>query len=46
MVALLSGALFSMPAVAAADPVAPQPNTPCSSNLSDVMTWLPDATMP
>jgi hypothetical protein len=46
VVALLSGALFSMPAAATADPVAPQPDTPCSSNLSDVMTWLPDATMP
>jgi hypothetical protein len=31
---------------ASADPVAPQPGTGCSSDLSDVMTWPPDAKMP
>lgn len=34
--------LLSVPAVASADPVLPQPGTPCSTELSDVMTWLPD----
>jgi hypothetical protein len=38
--------LFSAPAVVWADPEAPQPGTPCSSDLSDVMTWPPDANMP
>ena len=33
--------LLSTPAVASADPEAPQPGTPCASNLSDVMTWPP-----
>lgn len=44
-VASLTAALWS-PAVATADPVAPQPDTPCASNLSDVMTWPPGAKMP
>ena len=43
--ASLAAALWS-PAVATADPVAPQPDTPCASNLSDVMTWPPGAKMP
>jgi hypothetical protein len=38
--------LFTAPGVASADPVAPQPNTPCPSGFSDVMTWLPGAKMP
>jgi hypothetical protein len=39
---------FSLPVapVSSADPVAPQPNTPCMSSLSDVMTWPAGATMP
>jgi hypothetical protein len=44
-VASLTAALWS-PTVATADPVAPQPDTPCASDLSDVMTWLPGAKMP
>jgi hypothetical protein len=43
--ALLTAALWS-PTVATADPVAPQPDTPCASNLSDVMTWPSGAKMP
>lgn len=38
--------LLSAPGVAAADPAAPQPNTPCPAELSDVTTVAPDATMP
>ena len=41
----LTAALWS-PTVATADPVAPQPDMPCASNLSDVMTWAPGAKMP
>jgi hypothetical protein len=44
-VASLTAALWS-PMVATADPVAPQPDTPCASNLSDVMTWPAGAKMP
>ena len=44
-VASLTAALWS-PTVATADPVSPQPDTPCASNLSDVMTWPPGAKMP
>jgi hypothetical protein len=44
-VASLTAALWS-PTVATADPVAPQPDTPCASDLSDVMTWPPGAKMP
>ena len=46
MVAVAWRLLLSSSAVAAADPVAPQPDTPCASNLSDAMTWPPDAKMP
>jgi hypothetical protein len=38
--------LVSTPAVASADPVAPQPGTPCSSDLSEVMTWPADNRLP
>jgi hypothetical protein len=44
-VASLTAALWS-PTVATADPVSPQPDTPCASNLSDVRTWPPGAKMP
>jgi hypothetical protein len=44
-VASLTAALWS-PTAATADPLAPQPDTPCASNLSDVMTWPPGAKMP
>jgi hypothetical protein len=40
-----TAALFS-PAVATADPIAPQPDTPCPSKFSDVMTWPPGYKMP
>jgi hypothetical protein len=30
---------LALPAVAVADPVAPQPGTPCGPNLGDAMTW-------
>lgn len=30
---------FSAPAVAWADPEAPQPNTPCPADIAEVMTW-------
>jgi hypothetical protein len=43
--ASLTAALWS-PTVATADPVAPQPDTPCAANLSDVMTWPQGAKMP
>jgi hypothetical protein len=33
--------LISMPAVASAEPVLPQPGTSCSSDLAGTMTWLP-----
>jgi hypothetical protein len=46
MVAATLALLLSTSAVASADPVMPQPGTPCSSDLSDVMTWLPDANSP
>jgi hypothetical protein len=36
---------LALPAVAVADPVAPQPGTPCGPNLGDAMTW-PDGTAP
>ena len=35
-------ALLSRPAVAAADPAAPQPGTPCDSSLDGAMTMPPD----
>jgi hypothetical protein len=38
--------LLSTPALAWAAPEAPQPGTPCSSDLSDVMTWPPDSKTP
>jgi hypothetical protein len=43
---LILALLSSAPALAWADPEAPQPGTPCSADLSDVMTWPPDAKMP
>jgi hypothetical protein len=42
---MLAAALGAVP-VASADPPAPQAGTPCSSELSGVMTWPTDATMP
>ena len=44
-VAVLAGGLISAP-VACADPTVPQQDTQCSSGLSGVMTWQPDAKMP
>jgi hypothetical protein len=44
--ALATLALLLSPAIATADPVAPQPNTPCPTNFSDVMTWPTGAKMP
>lgn len=44
--ALATVALFLSSAVATADPVAPQPDTPCPSKFSDVMTWPSSAKMP
>lgn len=38
--------LLSAPAVAAADPAVPQPDSPCPAELSDVATVAPGATMP
>jgi hypothetical protein len=35
-------AILSAPTAAHADPVVPQPDTPCSSNLANAMTRLPD----
>jgi hypothetical protein len=35
-------AVLSAPTAAYADPVVPQPDTPCSPNLADAMTWLPE----
>lgn len=45
VVAAVAAAL-ALPAVAAADPGAPQPGTSCSANLSDAMTWPSDGTAP
>jgi hypothetical protein len=42
---MLAAAVGAVP-VASADPPAPQAGTPCSSELSGVMTWPTDATMP
>ncbi|GAC1410736.1 MAG: hypothetical protein NVSMB60_32400 [Mycobacterium sp.] len=39
-------ALLSAPALASADPEVPQFSTPCTSSLSDAMTWPPDGTSP
>ena len=39
-------ALLLSSAVATADPVAPQPDTPCASAFSDAMTWPSSAKMP
>ena len=39
-------ALLASSAVAAADPVAPQSDSPCASNFADAMTLPPGATMP
>jgi hypothetical protein len=33
---------FALPAVVAATPATPQPNTPCSENLGGALTQLPD----
>src|SRR5690348_9961678 len=44
-IAMLATALGAAPA-GWADPTVPQGGTPCSSDLTDVMTWPPDATMP
>jgi hypothetical protein len=38
--------LLATPALAWADPEAPQPGTPCAPDLSDVMTWPPDDKSP
>jgi hypothetical protein len=38
--------LFSVPAVASADPPVPQADTPCPANLSEFMTWPSGAKMP
>ncbi|MDT5361287.1 MAG: hypothetical protein QOC69_3049, partial [Mycobacterium sp.] len=46
VMAATAAALLSAPALATADPVAPQPGTSCSANLGDAMTWPPDGTAP
>lgn len=46
IVLVTAATLLSAPAVASADPTAPQPDTPCPPDLSGVATVLPDATMP
>src|SRR5260370_35290287 len=46
MVVATLALLLSTPAVASADPVLPQSGTPCSSDLSGAMTWLPDEKSP
>jgi hypothetical protein len=46
MAATTLALLLSAPAVASADPVLPQGGTSCSTDLSDVMTWLPDDNSP
>lgn len=44
-VVLLAVPVWSLPAVAGADPVVPRPGAPCLSRLVDAMTWPPgDAT--
>jgi hypothetical protein len=40
------GLLFSSSAVATADPLAPQENTPCPANAAGAMTLLPDGKTP
>jgi hypothetical protein len=35
-------AVLFAPTAAYADPVVPQPDTPCLPNLADAMTWLPE----
>jgi len=44
-VSTLTGALLTA-AVASADPPAPQADTPCSSDVANVMTWPANAKMP
>ena len=46
VVGLVAATALALPAVAAADPVAPQPGTPCGANLADAMTWPSDGTAP
>lgn len=46
VMAATAAALLSAPALATADPVAPQPGTSCGANLSDAMTWPLDGTAP
>jgi hypothetical protein len=38
--------LFSSPAIAIADPAAPQVNTPCPASIAGAMTLLPDGKTP
>jgi hypothetical protein len=45
-VAAIAAALSWTPGVASAGPEAPQPNTPCSANFAEAMTWLPNDKMP
>lgn len=42
--AVACGVLAGTPAVARAEPVAPQPGTPCAANLVGALTQLPDLT--
>lgn len=37
-----AAAVLSAPTAAYAEPLVPQPDTPCPSNLADTMTWLPE----
>jgi hypothetical protein len=46
IIVVTAATVLSQPAVAAADPVVPQPGTPCVTNLSDAMTWPPDDQAP
>lgn len=46
VVGLVTATALALPAVAAADPAAAQPGTPCGANLADAMTWPSDGTAP
>jgi hypothetical protein len=46
VVATTLALLLTTPAVASADPVLPQPGTPCSPDLSGTMTMLPGERLP
>jgi hypothetical protein len=45
-IALIAVAALSSPGLAVADPVVPQPGSPCGANLVDAMTWPTGDTAP